>query len=266
MGLLEGIALGELINQNNQQAPDPDGGEGCSYIVLSLLAFLTGFTFFWLIWRGAKSGKPRFFWWALGYLVSTVVTSWILIGAPVHHLRISYVHVWGWLVLGQIPALVVWGILRWIVFPIVEKAKRKREQEEQKYMAAEKKKQEAEIREKAVKIAREEYQNFIQSHGFTEPLFTAWTINLETGKILGILVADTNGKAGIISNNGSETWVGSWKNAEVVEADNNLYIKLDDQDYRDKNLKEHRVVITWLSHDKRQEWLDRINILSKKNT
>lgn len=85
------------------------------------------------------------------------------------------------------------------------------------------------------------------------------------GQITEMLAALPDGKGGAVYNSGKNYWTGSWKNAVVSEVDNALEIQVDDQVYRGKYLKEHRITIppNW-ERKTRLEWCDRIRILSSQ--
>lgn len=83
-----------------------------------------------------------------------------------------------------------------------------------------------------------------------------------TGALTRLIAADRDGHGLLLS--GSDVWMGSWKNAELVQrkAERELHFKVVDEAYRQQHLKERRLVVRGWSDPLCTEWQDRIALLN----
>lgn len=83
-----------------------------------------------------------------------------------------------------------------------------------------------------------------------------------TGNITQMLAADRSGRGLAVALNGQDVWVGHWNGAEAVLSDKVLKLRVSDDEYRTKHLKERRLEILGWDEKTMVEWSDRIQLLN----
>lgn len=159
------------------------------------------------------------------------------------------------------------GIYTAEMAPIYE-AERKQAQELAKVAAEQRKADEEAAKEAASQKILENVRNqcsaLLEKAGINEAecfkCYRYW--EKDGGYICAMLAADKEGRGCAIFNEGKDTWLGSWKNAQINEVGDTLEVQIEDPEYRKLNLKERRFIIKYFSREDRLEWIDRIRILS----
>lgn len=155
--------------------------------------------------------------------------------------------------------------------PIIERKKKEAAERKalEERLAAETLEKEKREKEEATRLAQERANQLARQFVITEcgiqgdNALAANYTHYDDGRLKTCIAAGKDGRGGMIYNEGSATWIGSWKGAKVEVSGNNLEIVVDDPEYREKNFAERRVTMEFLNKEQRMAWFDRINILSK---